>query len=88
LLVGAPAYFARRGRPAHPQDLAGPACLGYAYLPTLDRWRFIHASGEAAVVTPVGAEAQPILGQGDGHGTCHDPFAGTEAPVGGAALHP
>jgi DNA-binding transcriptional LysR family regulator len=54
LLVGAPAYFARRGRPAHPRDLEGHACLGYAYLPTPDRWRFVHASGEEAAVAPRG----------------------------------
>ena len=54
LLVGAPAYFARRGRPAHPRDLEGHACLGYAYLPTPDRWRFVHASGEEAAVAPHG----------------------------------
>jgi DNA-binding transcriptional LysR family regulator len=54
LLVGAPAYFARRGRPMHPRDLTAHTCLGYAYLPTPDRWRFIHASGEEAAVTPAG----------------------------------
>jgi DNA-binding transcriptional LysR family regulator len=54
LLVGAPAYFARRGRPVHPQDLTAHACLGYAYLPTPDRWRFIHISGEEAAITPTG----------------------------------
>ena len=54
LLVGAPAYFARRGRPAHPRDLAGHACLGYAHLPDPDRWRFVHASGEEAVAAPAG----------------------------------
>jgi DNA-binding transcriptional LysR family regulator len=54
LLVGAPSYFARRGRPVHPRDLAGHACLGYAYLPSADRWRFIHASGEEATMTPAG----------------------------------
>jgi DNA-binding transcriptional LysR family regulator len=54
LLVGAPSYFARRGRPAHPRDLEGHACLGYAYLPTPDRWRFVHASGEEATVSPHG----------------------------------
>ena len=54
LLVGTPAYFARRGRPAHPRDLASHACLGYAYLPTPDRWRFVHASGEEVAVTPQG----------------------------------
>ena len=54
LLVGAPDYFARRGRPEHPRDLAGHACLGYAYLPTPDRWRFIHSSGDEATVAPTG----------------------------------
>jgi DNA-binding transcriptional LysR family regulator len=54
LLVGAPAYFERRGRPAHPRDLAGHACLGYAYLPSPDRWRFLHASGEEAAIAPAG----------------------------------
>ena len=54
LLVGAPVYFKRRGRPTHPRDLAGHACLGYAYLPSPDRWRFVHASGEEAAVAPHG----------------------------------
>ena len=54
LLVGAPVYFERRGRPTHPRDLAGHACLGYAYLPSPDRWRFVHASGEEAAVAPHG----------------------------------
>lgn len=54
LLVGAPGYFERRGRPKHPSDLAGHACLGYAYLPTPDRWRFIHSSGEEASIAPSG----------------------------------
>jgi DNA-binding transcriptional LysR family regulator len=52
LLVGAPEYFERRGRPQHPDDLANHACLGYAYLPTQDRWRFIHATGAEVSVTP------------------------------------
>jgi DNA-binding transcriptional LysR family regulator len=52
LLVGAPEYFERRGRPQHPGDLANHACLGYAYLPTPDRWRFTHASGEEVSVMP------------------------------------
>ena len=54
VLVGAPAYFERRGRPVHPRELSQHACFGYAYLPTPDRWRFIHASGAEEVVTPVG----------------------------------
>ena len=53
-LVGAPAYFERRGRPAHPRELSEHACLGYAYLPTPDRWRFVHTSGAEEVVAPAG----------------------------------
>lgn len=54
LLIGAPDYFAHHGRPAHPRDLAGHACLGYAYLPTPDRWRFSNALGEEVAVSPRG----------------------------------
>jgi DNA-binding transcriptional LysR family regulator len=54
LLVGAPAYFERRGRPTRPHDLAGHSCLGYAYLPTRDRWHFIHISGEEVTITAAG----------------------------------
>lgn len=55
MLVGAPIYFRRHGRPTHPQDLMRHACLGYAYLPTRDRWRFVHvASGEEVAVAPPG----------------------------------
>ncbi len=54
ILVGAPAYFHAFGHPGHPRDLAGHRCLSYAYLPTPDRWRFQHASGEVVTVTPAG----------------------------------
>lgn len=53
-VVGAPAYFDRRGRPAHPSELADHACLGYAYLPKNDQWRFRHASGEEVAIVPRG----------------------------------
>ena len=53
-LVATPAYLDRNGRPGHPDDLARHACLGYAYLPTPDRWRFIDAAGAEAVVVPGG----------------------------------
>src|SRR4051794_28973255 len=54
LLVGSPAYLDRKGCPIQPHDLAGHAYLGYAYLPTPDRWTFVHVSGEEATVTPEG----------------------------------
>jgi DNA-binding transcriptional LysR family regulator len=53
-LVGSPAYFARAGRPSHPSDLAHHACIGYAYLPTPDIWRFSNAAGEEVSVRPTG----------------------------------
>lgn len=54
LLVGTPDYFARAGRPSHPRDLAGHACLGYSYLASRDRWRFIRDDGEEATAAPYG----------------------------------
>jgi len=49
-LVGAPSYFAKHGTPTHPSQLADHACLGYAYLPTPETWKFVHPSGEQASV--------------------------------------
>jgi DNA-binding transcriptional LysR family regulator len=54
LVVGAPAYFDRRGRPTHPAELVDHDCLGYAYLPSPEVWRFIHVRGDEAAVTPRG----------------------------------
>jgi DNA-binding transcriptional LysR family regulator len=53
-VVGSPAYFARRGRPTHPAQLADHACFGYAYLATPDTWRFANAAGEVVSVRPAG----------------------------------
>lgn len=53
-LVAAPAYLDARGRPRHPADLADHGCLGYAYLPSPDRWRFVSISGEEATIVPRG----------------------------------
>jgi len=53
-LVGAPAYFARHGRPSHPGELAGHVCLGYAYLPVPDRWSFRNRAGEEVEIAPKG----------------------------------
>ena len=54
LVVGAPAYFYRRGRPTHPSELANHDCLGYAYLPSPEVWRLTHVGGDEAAVTPRG----------------------------------
>jgi DNA-binding transcriptional LysR family regulator len=53
-VVGAPAYLDRHGRPTHPAHLAEHACLGYAYLPSPETWRFVNAAGEEASVRPSG----------------------------------
>jgi DNA-binding transcriptional LysR family regulator len=42
LLVGAPAYFKRHGRPQHPKDLAQHKALHYAYSRGGTAWRFHH----------------------------------------------
>ena len=54
LLVGAPDYFASRGRPLHPRDLARHACLGYSYLPSGDNWQFIGPAGEGHEIAVTG----------------------------------
>ncbi|WP_447909658.1 LysR family transcriptional regulator [Brevundimonas bullata] len=53
-LVASPDYLEQRGRPAHPDDLARHACLGYAYLSSGETWRLVHDSGEEVVVRPAG----------------------------------
>lgn len=42
LLVGAPAYFERYGRPRHPRDLADHRALRYVYQRSGSSWRFRH----------------------------------------------
>ncbi len=53
-LVATPAYLERHGAPQHPDHLKSRACLGYAYLPTPDRWPFTNAAGETVTVVPEG----------------------------------
>jgi DNA-binding transcriptional LysR family regulator len=53
---GAPEYFARRGAPRTPDDLASHACLGYALSSPLDRdWEFVCPQGRRHVVPVHGA---------------------------------
>ena len=82
-VVGAPDYLAKRGRPSHPAHLAEHCCLGYAYLPTPDTWRFVNAAGEEASVRPSGplrvnnADAlMPALIAGQGLAVLPDFIAG------------
>lgn len=53
-LVAAPAYLEAQGEPEHPDDLTRHACLGYAYLPSPDRWRFMSRDGEEGSIVPRG----------------------------------
>lgn len=48
-LVAAPDYLDRRGRPAHPRDLAAHDCLIYTYLSSGREWRFQGGDGEIRV---------------------------------------
>ncbi|MBI0331190.1 LysR family transcriptional regulator [Burkholderia plantarii] len=53
-LVASPGYLAREGRPAHPRELAGHACLSYAYRARSDVWRFTNEAGDEEPVMPTG----------------------------------
>ncbi len=50
VLVAAPAYLARMGRPAQPADLAAHRCLGHANFGRSE-WRFTHAQAGAQTVS-------------------------------------
>ena len=53
MLVGAPAYFDRHGRPGHPKDLTAHSAMFYTNSKSKDVWRFQHAEhGQYAVSLP------------------------------------
>ena len=54
MVVAAPSYLDRRGRPTHPSELSGHDCFGYAYARTRDVWHFSNAAGEQVTVRPTG----------------------------------
>ncbi|SAK56175.1 LysR family transcriptional regulator [Caballeronia hypogeia] len=54
LVVASPQYLERHGRPGHPRELNGRACLSYAYRARSDVWRFTNDAGEEESVTPAG----------------------------------
>jgi DNA-binding transcriptional LysR family regulator len=49
-LCGAPAYLEKYGAPQRLEDLARHNCLGYAFYPFGDEWRFTGPDGEPAAV--------------------------------------
>ncbi len=53
-IVASSAYLAQHGRPTHPRELAAHHCLGYAYRPRQDIWRFTNDAGDEESVTPTG----------------------------------
>ncbi|AWB22112.1 LysR family transcriptional regulator [Methylobacterium currus] len=54
LVVAAPAYLARHGRPHHPDGLRPDHCLGYAYRARRGVWHFTGPEGAEASVVPAG----------------------------------
>jgi DNA-binding transcriptional LysR family regulator len=59
-VVGAPAYFDKRGRPSRPADLENHSCFGYTYLATGNVWPFSNSAGEqesVAVNGPLSANS-------------------------------
>jgi DNA-binding transcriptional LysR family regulator len=74
VMVGSPAYFARRGKPSLPSDLDGHACLRYRYPSTgkLEEWALrldvqepqavVSSTAVASMVEPLIAMAEDSLG--------------------------
>jgi DNA-binding transcriptional LysR family regulator len=54
MIVAAPSYLDRRGRPVHPSELVGHDCFAYAYARSRDSWHFSNAAGEQVTVRPSG----------------------------------
>ncbi|MDG3442546.1 LysR family transcriptional regulator [Nitrospirillum amazonense] len=53
-VVASPAYFERRGRPAHPRDLEGHEALLFSHVPDHAHWRFQHPEHGSLVVPVTG----------------------------------
>jgi DNA-binding transcriptional LysR family regulator len=54
ITVARPDYFARHGRPTHPQDLKSHDCIVYTGLATVDEWHFAGKDGAPIVVKVAG----------------------------------
>ena len=51
-VCAAPSYLARRGVPAHPDDLRSHDCLTYGYLATGNQWKLTGADGDHWIHIP------------------------------------
>jgi DNA-binding transcriptional LysR family regulator len=54
VIIAAPAYLDRRGRPTHPSELARHECFTYAYLRNEGGWVFSDDAGRRVTVRPSG----------------------------------
>lgn len=54
ITVARPNYFARHGRPKHPEDLKTHDCIVYTGLATVDEWHFAGKDGTPIVVKVAG----------------------------------
>jgi DNA-binding transcriptional LysR family regulator len=54
VVVAAPSYLAKYGRPIRPHDLNAQHCLDYAYRTRQGVWRFTGSDGEEAQLVPAG----------------------------------
>ena len=54
VIVAAPSYLDRRGRPVHPAQLADHDCFTYAYQRTHGAWHFASTAGEQVTVRASG----------------------------------
>jgi DNA-binding transcriptional LysR family regulator len=56
MVVGAPSYFALRGRPKVPEDLLGHECIRYRFptARTVYHWQFVRRGGEYSLDAPGG----------------------------------
>jgi len=54
VIVAAPSYLEKHGRPKHPNELKQQDCLGYAYRARNDVWRLSDKKGKQASIAPQG----------------------------------
>lgn len=54
VIVAAPSYLEKHGRPEHPKELNQKDCLGYAYRARNDVWRLTDKTGKEQSIAPQG----------------------------------